>query len=427
MVRPANLEDHRNRFEVLAELHARPVEPVPSPALVRRVAVAFDQAPDAAEAITHSFANWCAQSGIAPPPADARYHRFDVRDLHITWERHTEFVTLTWVSGPGDDNPWPDDIGLAAITQGELVAAASIQILPAASIAQDRLDQYRPASLCFSEIESGAAQIATDFIADSSGFTQFTVAVGSTVDQQRIGVIVRRLLEIETYRTFALLGLPLARQAAPTLARLERQLGQLVEEMGETGSEDDGKRRLAQLHTLTLQLNQSVERTSYRFSASRAYGEILTRRLQRLEERAGAGFSALERYLANRIEPALATCLAIEKRQTDLAQKLERVTEFLNTRIGLEVQLQNMQVMDRISKTSLSQYRLQRTVEGLSVIAISYYALGIVSYVLNGMGELVHFSKPLVIAICAPAVVGLVWYGIRRLTRVHDADLERHS
>lgn len=426
MVRPANLANHRNRVEVLAELHARPVEPVACPALVRRVAVSFDQSPDAADAITRNFADWCAQSGIAPPASDARYHRFDVGDRHVTWERHTEFVTLTWVSGPDDDVYWPDDIGLSAIAHGELVAATALEIASAASVTPSQLARYRPASLCFSEIETGEAQVATDFIADANGFTRFTVAASPAVDPQRTGVIVRRLLEIETYRTFALLGLPLARQVAPTLARLERQLGQLVEEMGNTGSEDDGKRRLAHLHTLTLQLNQTVERTSYRFSASRAYGEILSRRLQRLEERAGPGFSALERYLANRIEPALATCLAIEKRQTDLGQKLERVTEFLNTRIGLEVQLQNMQVMDRISKTSLSQYRLQRTVEGLSVIAISYYALGIVSYVLTGLGEVIHFSKPLVIAALAPAVVGLVWYGIRRLTRVHDTDLGRH-
>lgn len=420
MARPDILADHTNRAEVLAELHARPVEPVSSPSMVRRVAMSFDQSPDAAEIVMRDFQEWCNKSGIVPPESNARYHRFDVRGYLVTWELHTEFVSLTWVSPPESDEFWPEEVGLSAMHNGALVSATAIEVLSATAISQLRLDRYHKASLCFSQIENGDAQIATDFIADSNGFTRFVLAAGKQTDDQRLGVIVRRLLEIETYRTFALLGLPLARQVAPKLATLERQLGKLVEEMGATGSSGDGQETLAYLHALTLQLNQTVEFTSYRFSASRAYGEILNRRLTRLGERTSSGFSTLERYLANRVDPALATCLAIEKRQTDLGQKLERVTEFLNTRIGLEVQLQNAQVMDRISKTSDSQYRLQRTVEGLSVIAISYYAIGIIGYLLNGLSVAVHFSKPVATAVLVPLVLGMVWFSIRRVTRSHD-------
>ena len=420
MGRPTGLLDHRNRAEVLAELHARPVDPVCSPARIRRVAVAFDRAPDNAEQVMRDFAAWCEKSGVAPPVSGARYHRFDLKGFHVTWELHTEFATMTWVSGPENDDFWPEEIGLAALGGGTLVAATMIEVLSATSISQPRLDAYHKASLCFSTIDKGDAQVATDFVADENGFTRFIVAAAESIDQQRLGTIVRRLLEIETYRTFTLLGLPHARQVSPMLATLERQLGQLVEEMGATSSQEESKQHLSQLHSLTLQLNKTVERTSYRFSASQAYGDILNRRLTRLGEQTSASFSTLERYLGNRIEPALATCLAIEKRQKDLGQKLERVTEFLNTSIGLEVQLQNMQVMDRISKTSQSQYRLQKTVEGLSVIAISYYAIGIVGYLLDGMAQVVAFPQPVATAILAPIVVGLVWFGIRRITKAHS-------
>ena len=420
MARPTGLVDHRNRAEVLAELHARPVDPVNSPARIRRVAVAFDRAPDIAELFMGDFALWCDQNNIDPPVPNARYHRFDVQNLHVTWELHTEFVTLTWVAGPKDDDFWPGGIGLSAIGRGTMVSATMIEVLSDNSISQSRLDSYSKPSLCFSRIDKGDAQVATDFVADENGFTQFVLSANKNVDDHRLGTIVRRLLEIETYRTFTLLGLPHARQVAPTLATLERELGHLVEVMGETGSQEEGEQHLAKLHALALQLNKTIERTDYRFSASHAYGDILNRRLVRLGEQTSPGFLKLERYLGNRIEPALATCLAIEKRQKDLGQKLERVTEFLNTRIGLGVQLQNMQVMDRISKTGQSQYRLQRTVEGLSVIAISYYAIGIAGYLLNGLAETYSFSKPLVTAVLVPLIIGLVWYGIRRVTKMHS-------
>ena len=420
MGRPTGLLDHQNRAEVLAELHARPVDPVSSPARIRRVALAFDRAPHNAERVMQDFAAWCEKNRIVPPASGTRYHRFDLNGCLVTFELHTEFVTLTWVSGPENEDFWPEQLGLDALGGGKLVAATMIEILSATSISQPRLDRYHRASLCFSTIDKGDAQVATDFVADENGFTHFIVAAAENVDRQRLGTIVRRLLEIETYRTFTLLGLPLARQVSPMLATLERQLGQLVEEMGPTTSQEESKHQLSQLHALTLQLNKTIERTSYRFSASQAYADILDRRLTRLGEQTTVSFSTLERYLGNRIEPALATCLAIEKRQKDLGQKLEWVTEFLNTRIGLEVQMQNMQVMDRISKTSQSQYRLQKTVEGLSVIAISYYALGIVGYLLNGMAEVVEFSKPAATAALVPLVVGLVWYGVRRITKVHS-------
>lgn len=52
-----------------------------------------------------------------------------------------------------------------------------------------------------------------------------------------------------------------------------------------------------------------------------------------------------------------------------------------------------------------SQFQLQRTVEGLSIIAISYYLIGIQNYALWGPPEQLHWNKAAVVSILAPLVV----------------------
>ena len=60
--------------------------------------------------------------------------------------------------------------------------------------------------------------------------------------------------------------------------------------------------------------------------------------------------------------------------------------------------------------------RLQQTVEGLSVVAISYYLIGIVAKLIEGLGEyLPGLDTKLVSLISIPVVVAGVCFGVRRL------------
>lgn len=419
-VRPHSFRDHPFRRAVLDEIHARPIEFVAAAARVRRVALLLPQAPSAVAEAHRLFAEWCAVSGHSVPAEGARQHGFDAGAKRVTWELHTEFVTLTWSSTPEDEENWPDGIGLEAFSAEMLIAAARVDVIEGDSIPDRVLAGFQRASLCASHIEGKKGAVATDFVADADSFTRFELAAGDIAPLQR-AIVVRRLLEIETYRTLALLGLPLARSVSPELQAAESRLGTLVEGMVHATSTDQAQAALTALHALSVQAGELVERTSYRFAASHAYGEVLRSRLSALGERAMPGATTLERYLANRIDPALATCRAVEKRQTALAEKIERATELLNTRISLDIQAQNKSVLGTIADTARSQFRLQRTVEGLSTIAISYYLLGILSYVLAGVAEFAHLSKPVLIAAAAPVVLLVVWWMVRSI-RGHFRD-----
>lgn len=409
--------DHPDRQAITEELHARPVDIMESASRVRRLVFVTD-AQAGSEALIARFNAFCSARDIAPMPRGVRQAGFAAGPRAVTWEFHTEFVTITWRGPPGDTQNWPDDIGLEAVGDAQLVAATRIDVIADREIPARFIPQFNLSSLCVSLVEDGAGQIATDYLADTDGYIRLEFAAGGLTPLRR-SILVRRLLEIDTYRSMALLALPLARRCAPELSAAERDLTALFETLAQATTTEAIQTALDTLHQLSIRSGQLSERLGYRFAAAKAYGKILQARLDGLREGPTSLGSTLGRYLGNRVDPALATCLAIEKRLETLTDKTERAIELLNVRIGLDLQIQNKSVLETIASTARSQFRLQATVEGLSVIAISYYALGILSYILAGPLEIAHFDKTLAVSIAAPFAIALVWWSVRRLRQIH--------
>jgi len=409
--------DHPDRQAITEELHARPVDILDGTTRLRRL-VFVPSSPAAIDGLISGFNDFCASHGIPPMPRGVRQTSFAAGHRTATWEFHTEFVTITWRAALEDAENWPADIGIEAVGDARLIAATRIDVIADLQIPDRFIPQFNLSSLCVSLVEDGAAQIATDYVADADGYTRLEFAAGGLTPLRR-SIIARRLLEIDTYRSMALLALPLARRTAPELAEAERDLTALIETLAEATTSEAIQAALDALHRLSIRSGQLSERLGYRFAAARAYGTILAARLDGLREGPTALGSTISRYLGNRVDPALATCLAMEKRLETLTDKIERAIELLNVRIGLDLQIQNKSVLETIASTAQSQFRLQATVEGLSVIAISYYALGILSYVLAGPLEWVHFDKALAVSIAAPFTIAIVWWSVRRLRRMH--------
>jgi uncharacterized membrane-anchored protein len=405
---------HRDRAVIEAEIHARPVGPLEAPKRVRRAAFMADSG---REQLSRLVSRLTDRFGIGAE-GDARQLSYTAGGSAVTAELHNEFATLTWVSAADDRAAWPAGIGLELFAGMPLIAASRVDLMAVAEISPAALFGFDPVSLCYSEVFGGRGLVATDFVVDADGFTRFEVAARDcgTLTQ---GVLVRRLLELETYRTLALLGLPLARAIAPRTGEQEMALSRLLGRVSESLSMDDNRKALDELHELSIQVGRSVEEISYRFAASQAYADVFRARIARLEERPVGESTTIARYLENRLEPALATCIAIEKRQLALTERLRRATGLLNARISLGIESQNQAVLDTISATARSQYRLQQTVEGLSILAISYYGLALLGYVVDAFGGTIHANHAVIIGIAVPFVVLFVWAGLRQVRRRH--------
>lgn len=410
--------DHRHRQALLSELHARPVAIVPERCRVRRIVLAWPDRKPPVSSLIRDLLALARQSGKELSLCTERQFAFTVGPKQVIWEFHTEFVSLTWHSSLDDKNNWPHDIGFEIATGATLVAGMRIDVISSATIPDRLIPGFSVASLCLSTVAESAAQVATDFVADEDGFTRIEFAAGELRPLKR-STIVRRLLEIETYRSMAMLGLPLAQAAAAGLDAVEKELGQLVTSIGGDERSASARYALEELHSLSARSTRLAELLEYRFAASRAYGAILRSRLSSLGEAQTSVGSTLSTFIGNRVDPALATCAAMEARLKRLSEKAERVAGLLNVKVGLDIQDQNSTVLHSIAQTASSHFRLQRTVEGLSIIAVSYYLVGIFSYALSGVAEQFHWNKALALSLMTPLIVMSVWLVIRNIRRLH--------
>jgi uncharacterized membrane-anchored protein len=418
----ARLAAHRLRAAVLGEVHARPFTPIETP---RRVLhFAFETTPERGEADRLALSEFCAGRGVGPPKPGSRHHRVSLGATTLRWEQHSEFTTYTWeLPGEVAAGALPFHPPASALAQpmgfvpqpGPLLVAVDLHLVGDGATNVERL--FDPASLAVAETGDSAALYATDFQADPAGFVRILI-VDRGLGASRAGALVQRVIEIETYRTLALLGLPEAQRLAPSVRRIETRLAEVTEEMRHSEGSEANHRLLDELTALAAELEAGAAASLFRFGASRAYHEIVHLRLQTIGERAVAGTTTWSAFLARRMAPAMHTCIALQERQANLSSKLARAANLLRTRVDVELQQQNRDLLKSMDRRTQLQLRLQATVEGLSVAAISYYVVGLFGYLVKGMHDSgVPLDPSLATAAFVPIAVLLMWWTVRRIRR----------
>jgi uncharacterized membrane-anchored protein len=314
---------------------------------------------------------------------------------------------------------------MGAVPQpGPAIVALDLHLVADADgkIAVERL--FDRASLAVAENSDGLALFATDFQPDPAGFVRIVV-LDRGLGPERAGALVQRVIELETYRTLALLGLPEAQRLAPSIGRIESRLAEVTEEMRRTDQLTDNHRLLDELTALAAELEAGAAASLFRFGASRAYHEIVHLRLQTIGERKVGGLPTWSSFLARRMAPAMRTCITTEERQASLSRKLARAANLLRTRVDVALEQQNRDLLQSMNARTRLQLRLQTTVEGLSVAAISYYVVGLFGYLMKGLhDEGVPVNVTLASALFVPVAVLTIWWTMRRIRRRHLAGVE---
>ena len=118
-----------------------------------------------------------------------------------------------------------------------------------------------------------------------------------------------------------------------------------------------------------------------------------------------------------RFDPAMRTVKAVEGQLKAMAERAERAANLLRTSVDVERSAQNQKVLASMDRRADLQLRLQRTVEGFSVAAISYYAVNLLSYLTFPIFEGLGFGKTWTLALLTPVVLLTVWLLVRRIKR----------
>lgn len=420
------LPEHALRAALNDEVHARP--PVRLSGAQHVVYLAVRHAPEDRAAHRNGLARLADASGVAVAPTVDHAVVGLAEGLVLKWEGHAEFASYAFfAAGRGADAPdailahagWP---AVAGDLPGEVLVAVSIVLEPFAGNAPPA-EAFRTQAdtVVGGAVAGGRGWAYADFRIRDDGFTRFLV-LNREMGPGQAGRTVQRLLEIETYRMMALLAFPVARQAAPELGGMESQLAAIVERIAGATPEDEA-RLLDDLTRLAARVEHLQSATRFRFEAAEAYDAIVSSRLAQLREIRIPGLSTIEEFLHRRLTPAIATCRSTARRIGSLAARVTRASALLRTRVDIAREQQNQRLLEAMNRRGRLQLRLQQTVEGLSVVVITYYGVSLVGVLAKAAKSAgVDWDPELVMGLAVPVVAAVVFGGVHRVRKALEGE-----
>lgn len=419
-------QSHPLRAALVDEMHVRRFPELSAPLrLTQLVMLTGEQSPDAARAAAVEL---CRLHGASPPAG--RYFSVRIGSLHFIWEQHTEVCTYTFIKPGAFADPFDEPVLLelphswVAALPGKVLRATQVALLgrDSAEPAAGQLDRYFASTeLMTCEVQGQEARIWSDFLLYPDGMGRLLIRDQSLKSMGDTARLVQRLQELGNYRNMALLGLQDAQAQTPLLSALEQRLSILTHEIA--AGADGESRLLADLSDLSAELARISAATRYRMSATRAYAQLVDDRLRELDVRRVAGYQSLADFTERRLTPAVRTCESFSQRLDTLSQSASWVSSLMQTRIETKLTRQNTELLQSMNRRAHLQLRLQQTIEGLSVFAVTYYLVGILGHVADGLASRIGWLDVAALqAVAAPIVLGLTWYIVRRMrTRNRDA------
>jgi uncharacterized membrane-anchored protein len=430
-----NIKNHAQRFNLNNEVHARPYQIMCAPLRVSHLALMSGDR----EQEVNAIGELCDRFGITRPNPEANFFITDFPLFQLRWERHTEFSTYTVYESTVSEVAFKES-ALAQLPvewieklPGEVVTMVNLELIKREKGDLDLAELsklFSSNTVVGSEVSGGSARVWTDFQIHADGFNRVLVD-DRGLRQRQAGRLVQRILEIETYRIFAMLALPLARQYSLELAECDKQLEAVTQRVSLQGKRDDEQILLDELSRIAASVEHIAATTGYRFSATNAYYGLVRRRISELREKRIEGAQLFDEFMERRLLPAVRTCESVSDRVHTLSDRIARVSDLLRTRIDIHLEAQNRDLLRSMDQRAAMQLRLQEMVEGLSVVVLTYYSVGLISYLLKGLKQLgIGINVDLVVGISIPLVVIAVYLGLRftrhRLDKHSSAEKEKN-
>ena len=418
------LRFHPAREALFNELHTRPFPVLQTPCNLAHLVLLREGA--AGDAEHRHLQTLCARYMVVPPTPESSCYYQDFGGFELRWERHTEFSTYTLVRKGDTRTPFSSSVlsllpaNWLSELPGQLLSALHVELADAPAdepLPEEIRQHFEGHRLISSEVKERRARLWSAYRIHSDGSGRILIH-NRGLNACQSGRLVRTLLEMETYRMMLLLALPMAKAIAPAVKAMDQQLATVIQQINQIADLDDERQLLAELSSLAAQIEKLISDNNFRFSATQAYYELIINRLDEMREQEVSGLQTFSVFLQRRLTPAWRTCEAIRNDLNDLSRRIDRASELLRTRIDLTIEAQNQSLMLKMDQRSHTQLRLQQTVEGLSVAAISYYLVGLTKYLAESAKAIGLISNShLVTGLAVPLCVGAVWYAMRRLRR----------
>ncbi len=435
--KPIEYTLHPLRDELYNELHIRPFYALTSPQQVTHIAGCCKNRDELLQSY-ELLCELCRRYDVNIPKQQSVNYHEDFGDFSVHWESHAEFYSFT-IMRPviSQDDPFEDTA--INLLPADWTRNLPGQILTAFHVVVDNGElSYDSTSLSryfegqqviASNVFGGKAQMYTAFKLHGDNYGRFIVR-HDNLNESQLGQLNRRLTDLETYRLLTLMALPIAKKIAPQLLDMDRQLADILSVVTDLDANQSERGLLETLSSIEAQLESYRTETNHRFSATRAYYQLVNDRLDGLKEEQLEGFASMGEFINRRLTPAMRTCDSVKDWMEDLSRRIERASDLMRTRVNLILQEQNRSQLTAMNRRSKLQFRLQETVEGLSIAAISYYAVGLLSYIFSGLPlKEIGVNKNSLLAAAIPFVILGIWFTTRRIKKrlFKDDSYEPHE
>lgn len=414
------------RIALSNEWHARPRLSLPSP--LRCTHLVCLRNDSSLEERRSDIAALCAAQEQSAPGDQSRHHSLRAGNCLLKWEGHTEADSYTVLASGNGEPPFTTsaldflDADIKEKLLGTLFMGVHVEVLDAGDLDYEARLQRVRSLLGINEVFGGAmagddGEIWSSFRLDASGFLRLII-INHRMDEQRLARYLQRVLEVEAYRMLAMLALPKAREVMAVLGELEPELDAVTAQIAHQGADPAQENLLERITRIAAQVEHVVALHAYRFAASRAYTGIVNRRLDEMSETTLGAAPRYTTFLQKTLMPAMGTCDAAERRAQELAERVSRATQLLNSMVDMDQKKQNQKILEGMAERANLQLRLQQSVEGFSIFAITYYAVGLMAYLFKSGKELgLPLDANLLTGLTAPAVLAVVWLSVRTVKK----------
>ncbi len=416
-------ENHEQRFTLHNEVHARASVVLELP--LRCTYLALLLTPEEKEQARIHLNLLCDRFAIAPPNKDADHFSAVFDSFQLRWEQHAEFICYTFYVENTLKNPFDAPaleqvpVDWLAKLPGKIMVATHATVVSASEITFN----LETISTFFSnnpvvgaEVSGGAAQAFTDFRIHVDGFSRFLI-IDHSLKSQQAGRLLQRLFEIEVYRVMALLAFPIAKRLNPKVNQGDQRLLAITEAMSQDDRDDSFL--LDELTTLAAEVENHISTNHFRFGAASAYYQLVGQRIDDLRENRIQGIQTIGEFMKRRLEPAINTCQMTDNRFARLSKRISNTCQLLRTRVDMSIERQNQALLTSMNLRAKMQLRLQETVEGVSIVAITTYVVSLIGTISIALKKIGWKIEPEVVSgFSIPVVLLIVAIGVRRIHKM---------
>lgn len=405
------LNEHPLRRQVVGEMHLRRWPAIHAPAQIVQVLRLVSPEERGAE---RAMLDNLPPGGRLTPSDNSRHAEGELGPgLSFVWEQHSEACGITLFMQEPHGDP-AAALGWIEGFPGQTMRATRIHVVDNQAQAREMLPRmgFVGSDLVSCLIGAAGVRLWSDFRIGEDGLGMALVS-GNGAAPADLARLLQRFQELGNYRNLALMGLPVAQACWPRLDAAEATLRELAADVANPATSDDAL--LERVSALSLDLMSLSTETNYRMSATAAYAQLVEERLAGLMPRAIPGYPGLEDFTQRRLLPAIRTAQAYARRLEDMSGRAAHFTSLLRTRVETRIENQNGRLLRSMERSSSLQLRLQQLVEGLSVVALSYYGISLIGYMLKAAEHRFHIQAAEIMGVMVPMMVVAMWLGLHRM------------